>query len=79
MIDKDAINKLKAETKIGDKFGVYYHGKTFKNETKVVKISDKSIWFKTTWIKSDGMVESTSRQSWNTTYRYIINNVYRKI
>ncbi|MFA4870943.1 MAG: hypothetical protein WC623_22280 [Pedobacter sp.] len=70
MINKEAIEKLKSETKIGDKFGVYYNGKTFKNYTEVVRFNDKSVWLK---------CESVSRESWNTVLTYLRMKVYQKV
>lgn len=79
MIDKIKIDKLKSETKIGDKFGVYYHGTTFKNFTEVVRFNDKSVWLKTSWNTDKGKISNVSRESWNTVLQYINKNTYQKV
>lgn len=79
MINQGEINQLKAETKVGDKFGVYYHSETYTNNKKVVRFTDKSIWFKTEWMTITGLVSSTSRMSWNSLLGYINKNTLRKI
>lgn len=79
MINKMAIERLKSETRIGDVYGVYYHGTILKDYVEIVKFNDKSVWHKTSWMTDRGMVESTSRESWNTILQYIEKGVYRKV
>ncbi len=79
MINKQAIEKLKSETRIGDTYGVYYHSTTFKNYTQIVRFNDKSVWLKTSWMTNNGMVESVGRESWNTLLQYIEKGVYKKV
>lgn len=70
MINKQAIEKLKHETKVGDIFGVYYRGAIFKEYTEIVRFNDKSVWLKSHYIH---------RESWNTVLQYIEKGVYRKV
>lgn len=78
MIDKVAIKKLQSETKIGDKFGIYYHGVTYQHTHVVTRFNEKSIWMSATWMTDKGMVTSTSRESWNTVLGYINKKVMRR-
>ena len=68
------VEELKRDTKIGDKYQVFYHGVTpTKDSTgnfiihEITRFNDKSVWF------------GRTRESWNTVKDYINKNVYRKV